>query len=247
MKKLTEKMTSWIENEVKNAKANGVIYGLSGGIDSAVVAVLCKKIFPENSLALILPCHSIGEDIKDAQELIKKFNINYEVVELSEIYDSFSSLLSGKLKKNVHDDGLARANIKPRLRMISLYYFANNLNYLVVGTSNKSEIMVGYSTKYGDSGADFFPLGNLLKSQVIELAKYLGVTKRIINKPPSAGLWKGQTDEEEMGITYAQLDEYLTGGELNDKKIKKSIEMKIELSKHKRNTPNIFQLNNSIN
>jgi NAD+ synthase len=237
-------MTSWIKNEVKNAKANGVIYGLSGGIDSAVVAVLCKKIFPKNSLALILPCHSIGEDIKDAQELIKKFNINYQVVELSKIYDSFSSLLSGKLKKNVHDDNLARANIKPRLRMISLYYFANSLNYLVVGTSNKSEIMIGYSTKYGDSGADIFPLGNLLKSQVVELAKYLDVTKRIITKPPSAGLWKGQTDEEEMGITYAQLDEYLTSGELNDKKIKKIIETKIELSKHKRNTPNIFQSTN---
>lgn len=244
MNKLAEKMTSWIENEVKNAKANGVIYGLSGGIDSAVVAVLCKKIFPKNSLALILPCHSIGEDIKDAQELIKKFNINYQVVELSKIYDSFSSLLSGKLKKNVHDDNLARANIKPRLRMISLYYFANSLNYLVVGTSNKSEIMIGYSTKYGDSGADIFPLGNLLKREVIELAKYLGITKKIISKPPSAGLWKGQTDEEEMGITYAQLDEYLTSGELNDKKIKKIIETKIELSKHKRNTPNIFQLMN---
>ena len=244
MNRLTEKMTSWIKNEVKNAKANGVIYGLSGGIDSAVVAVLCKKIFPKNSLALILPCHSIGEDIKDAQELIKKFNINYQVVELSKIYDSFSSLLSGKLKKNVHDDNLARANIKPRLRMISLYYFANSLNYLVVGTSNKSEIMIGYSTKYGDSGADIFPLGNLLKSQVVELAKYLDVTKRMITKPPSAGLWKGQTDEEEMGITYAQLDEYLTSGELNDKKIKKIIETKIELSKHKRNTPNIFQSTN---
>ena len=244
MNRLAEKMTSWIKNEVKNAKANGVIYGLSGGIDSAVVAVLCKKIFPKNSLALILPCHSIGEDIKDAQELIKKFDINYQVVELSKIYDSFSSLLSGKLKKNVHDDNLARANIKPRLRMISLYYFANSLNYLVVGTSNKSEIMIGYSTKYGDSGADIFPLGNLLKSQVVELAKYLDVTKRIITKPPSAGLWKGQTDEEEMGITYAQLDEYLTSGELNDKKIKKIIETKIELSKHKRNTPNIFQSTN---
>jgi len=244
LNRLAEKMTSWIKNEVKNAKANGVIYGLSGGIDSAVVAVLCKKIFPKNSLALILPCHSIGEDIKDAQELIKKFDINYQVVELSRIYDSFSSLLSGKLKKNVHDDNLARANIKPRLRMISLYYFANSLNYLVVGTSNKSEIMIGYSTKYGDSGADIFPLGNLLKSQVVELAKYLDVTKRIIAKPPSAGLWKGQTDEEEMGITYAQLDEYLTSGELNDKKIKKIIETKIELSKHKRNTPNIFQSTN---
>jgi len=244
LNKLAEKMTSWIENEVKNAKANGVIYGLSGGIDSAVVAVLCNKIFPKNSLALILPCQSIGEDIKDAKELIKKFNINYQVVELSEIYDSFSSLLSGKLKKNVHVDDLARANIKPRLRMMSLYYFANSLNYLVVGTCNKSERMIGYSTKYGDSGADILPLGNLLKSQVVELAKYLDVTKRIIAKPPSAGLWKGQTDEEEMGITYAQLDEYLTSGELNDKEIKKIIETKIKLSKHKRNTPNIFQSTN---
>lgn len=237
MEILAQKLSNWIKNRVIDANAKGVIFGLSGGLDSAVVAVLCKKIFPKNSLALILPCQSISEDIKDAQELINKFNINYDVVELSEISDSFSLLLSGKLKEDAHVDSLAKVNIKPRLRMMTLYYFANKLNYLVVGTSNKSEIMVGYSTKYGDSGVDILPLGNLLKSEVRKLAKYLEIPKNIINKPPSAGLWKGQTDEEEMGMTYAQIDSYLITGKLADKKIEEKIQKKIQISKHKRNTP----------
>jgi len=237
MEKIIEKITAWIEEQVKNAKANGVIYGLSGGIDSAVIAVLCKKIFPKDSLALILPCHSISEDVQDARELIEKFKINYKIIELSTIYDHLSSLLAKNIGEGEFDDAIAKANIKPRLRMISLYYYANCLNYLVVGTCNKSEIMVGYSTKHGDSAADILPLGNLLKSQVVDLAKYLGVTKNIINKPPSAGLWVGQTDEKEMGITYAQLDEYLSSGALNNNKVKEKIQRKIELSRHKRNAP----------
>jgi len=237
MKEKVEKLSLWIKTEVEKAKANGVVYGLSGGIDSAVIAILCKKVFPDNSIALIMPCNSINEDLKDAMELIEKFNINYKIIELSEIYHSFSSLLSENIKKNVNDNSLSNANMKPRLRMISLYYFANHLNYLVVGTCNKSEIMVGYSTKYGDSGADILPIGNLLKSEVIALAKHLDVPERIISKPPSAGLWKGQTDEEEMGITYAQLDEYLRIGELDDETVKAKIEGKIALSKHKRSNP----------
>ena len=237
MKKIADKIMEWIEKEVKKSKTKGVVYGLSGGIDSAVISVLCKKIFPENSLALILPCHSLNKDIEDALELIKKFKINYKLIELTNTYDQFSSLISGSIGEADMDESLAKANIKPRLRMITLYYYANCLNYLVVGTSNRSEIMVGYATKYGDSGADILPLGNLLKTQVFELAKYLGVTKDIINKPPSAGLWKGQTDEKELGITYAQLDAYLCGGEIRDDRIKERIQKRIKSSRHKRTVP----------
>jgi len=237
MKKLTEEIMAWIKNEVIKSHTQGVVYGLSGGIDSAVVAVLCKKIYPDNNLALILPCYSINQDIEDALELINKFKIDYRLIELTKVYDQFLPLLSEGVGDNNDYKNLAQANIKPRLRMISLYYYANYMNYLVVGTGNKSEIMVGYSTKYGDAGADIFPLGNLLKNQVVELAKYLGVTKNIINKPPSAGLWIGQTDEKEMGISYDQLDKYLCGEEITDKAMKEKIEQRIKSSRHKRTLP----------
>ncbi|MGB2782330.1 MAG: NAD(+) synthase, partial [Atribacterota bacterium] len=121
--------------------------------------------------------------------------------------------------------------------MTILYYFANKLNYLVVGTGNKNELTIGYFTKYGDGGVDILPLGNLLKSQVRELAEYLGIPKKIINKPPSAGLWEGQTDEEEMGISYDQLDKYLITGKLHNRVIEKKIQDKITKSAHKRTIP----------
>ena len=235
METLVQKLSNWIKNKVISAKAKGVVIGLSGGIDSAVVAILCKKVFPDNTLALIMPCHSLSKDIEYAVSFAKKYNIYYKIIDLSKIYDSFISLLDGK--KKYANFKLEKANIKPRLRMITLYYFANKLNYLVVGTGNKSEIMIGYFTKYGDGGADILPLGNLLKSQVRELAEYLGIPKKIINKPPSAGLWEGQTDEEEIGISYDQLDNYLRTGKLNNKIIEKKIKDRITKSMHKRTTP----------
>ncbi len=237
MDNLSKRLGNWIENKVTEAKAKGVVLGLSGGIDSAVVAILCKKVFPKNTLALVIPCHSINKDIEDALDLAKEFDISYKIVDLSGIYDSFISLLKTK-EKNANFK-LAEANIKPRLRMITLYYFANKLNYLVVGSGNKSEIMVGYFTKYGDGGVDILPLGNLLKSQIIELAEYFKISQEVIQKPPSAGLWEGQTDEGEMGISYNQLDKYLKTGKLNNQEVKEKIQNKIILNTHKRNTPAI--------
>ncbi len=238
MEKLEKKLSDWIENKVTMAKAKGVVLGLSGGIDSAVVAVLCKKVFPKHTLTLVMPCHSINKDLDDALELAKKFNIFYKIIDLSEIYDLFVSVLLDRKEKKASFK-LAEENIKPRLRMITLYYFANKLNYLVVGTGNKTELMVGYFTKYGDGGADILPLGNLLKNQVRELAEYLRIPKKIISKPPSAGLWKGQTDEEEIGVSYEQLDKYLNGEELNNKMIEEVIQNKIITNEHKRSTPSI--------
>lgn len=238
MVNLEKKLSDWIENKVTMAKAKGVVLGLSGGIDSAVVAVLCKKVFPKYTLALVMPCHSINKDLDDALELAKKFNIFYKIIDLSEIYDLFVSVLLDSKEKKASFK-LAEENIKPRLRMITLYYFANKLNYLVVGTGNKTELMVGYFTKYGDGGADILPLGNLLKNQVRELAEHLRIPKKIISKPPSAGLWKGQTDEEEIGVSYEQLDKYLKGEELNNKMIEEVIQNKIITSEHKRSTPSI--------
>jgi len=232
---LAQKLCDWIEDKVTEAKAKGVVFGLSGGVDSAVVAALSIKIFPQNTLSIIIPCHSLKADISDALDFINKFNIPYKIIDLSKVYDSFTHLLNDKEKEKSFK--LAEANIKPRLRMTTLYYFANKLNYLVVGTGNKSELMIGYFTKYGDGGADILPLGNLLKSQVRELAEYLGIPKKIINKPPSAGLWEGQTDEKEIGISYEQLDKYLKTGKLNNKIIEKKIQDKITKSSHKRTIP----------
>ena len=235
METLVQKLCVWMEDKVNEAKAKGIVFGLSGGLDSAVVAALSIRIFPQNTLAIIIPCHSLEADINDALDFINKFNIPYKIIDVSKVYDSFIHLLNDKEKEGSFK--LAEANIKPRLRMTTLYYFANKLNYLVVGTGNKSELMIGYFTKYGDGGADILPLGNLLKSQVRELAEYLGIPKKIINKPPSAGLWEGQTDEKEIGISYEQLDKYLKTGKLNNIIIEEKIQDKITKSAHKRTTP----------
>lgn len=235
METLVQKLCVWMEDKVIEAKAKGIVFGLSGGLDSAVVAALSIRIFPQNTLAIIIPCHSLEADINDALDFINKFNIPYKIINLSKVYDSLIHLLNDKEKEESFK--LAEANIKSRLRMTTLYYFANELNYLVVGTGNKSELMIGYFTKYGDGGADILLLGNLLKSQVRELAKYLGIPKKIINKPPSAGLWEGQTDEKEIGISYEQLDKYLRTGRSSNKIIEKKIQDKITKSAHKRTTP----------
>ena len=235
MEALVQKLCVWMEDKVTEAKAKGIVFGLSGGLDSAVVAALSIRIFPQNTLAIIIPCHSLEDDINDALDFINKFDIPYKITDVSKVYDSFIHLLNNK--ENEGSFKLAEANIKPRLRMTTLYYFANKLNYLVVGTGNKSELMIGYFTKYGDGGADILPLGNLLKSQVRELAEYLGIPKKIIDKPPSAGLWEGQTDEKEIGISYEQLDKYLRTGKLKNKIIEKKIQDKITKSAHKRTTP----------
>ena len=237
METLVQKLCVWMKDKVIKAKAKGVVFGLSGGIDSAVVAALSIKVFPKNTLAIIMPCHNLETDTNDGIDLINKFNVSYKIIDLSKVYDSFIYLLDDKEKEKEGSFKLAEVNIKPRLRMITLYYFANKLNYLVVWNGNKSELTIGYFTKYGDGGADILPLGNLLKNQVKELAEYLGIAKKIINKPPSAGLWEDQTDEEEIGISYDQLDKYLKTGKIENKIIEKKIQDKITQSAHKRTIP----------
>ncbi len=203
-----EKISEWIAEKVKSAGAKGVVLGLSGGLDSSVTAVLCKKALGSNVLALLMPCHSNPKDLEHATLLAKKFGIETETIDLTEIYDKIlQSLPKG--------DKIPLANIKPRLRMLTLYYFANLKKYLVVGTGNKTELLTGYLTKHADSAADILPLGDLFKTQVIELARELGIPDEITGKPPSAGLWKGQHDEKELGITYGELDRILEALENN--------------------------------
>ncbi|OCL25689.1 NAD(+) synthase [Orenia metallireducens] len=207
---IIEQLVEWIRDKVTEAGCNGAVIGLSGGIDSAVTATLCKKAFPDNTLGVIMPCYSDPQDALDAQAVAEEFDISYKVVDLSSTFDQLLESIEGKADV---EKSMAVANIKPRLRMTTLYYHASINNSLVVGTDNRSELKVGYFTKFGDGGIDIAPLGNLVKLEVREVAKLLGVPERIITKAPSAGLWGGQTDESEMGITYEELDKYILTGE----------------------------------
>jgi NAD+ synthase len=235
---MEKKIVNWIKKQVRLTKAKGIVIGLSGGLDSSVVACLAKEAVGKNRiLALILPCHSKNEDLEDAKLVTERLGIRTKTVDLSKIYDNLIKILPKANK-------LALANLKPRLRMLTLYYFANKLNYLVCGTGNKSEYKLGYFTKFGDAGADILPLGDLLKTQVRKLAKKLGIPKHIITKPPTAGLWPGQTDESEMGITYAELDDILERIEnkreqiLAPEKVSR-IKQMVKKSEHKRQGPPI--------
>ena len=235
LEQLADKLVLWIRDKVLAAECKGVVLGLSGGMDSSVVAVLCHRAFPRNTLAVIMPCYSNKEDIKHAQVVAKKFSISTRTVVLDGVFDALLKVLpDDKIEPNV--SRLAKANIKARLRMLTLYYFANRLKYMVVGSGNRDELSLGYFTKYGDGGVDIQPLGNMLKGQVRELARFLGIPQPIINKPPSAGLWEGQTDEEELGLSYDELDRYLASGE-TVAEVKKRVESMIATSKHKRQPP----------
>lgn len=238
---MRRKIVNWIRNQVSQAKAAGIVMGLSGGVDSAVVAALSKEaVGKKRFLALLLPCHSQRQDSDDARLVARKLSVKTKQVDLSKIYDSLINILP-KTK------GVASANLKARLRMSVLYYFANKLNYLVCGTGNKSEIKVGYFTKHGDGATDILPVGDLLKKQVRELARELKVPQTIIDKAPTAGLWPGQTDEGEMGITYAELDDILERLEQTKKQVLaknkvNKVRQLIKLSEHKRQGPKICYL-----
>jgi NAD+ synthase len=225
-------ISEWIKEKVREAGAEGVVLGISGGVDSALTGALAKKALGDKVLGLFMPCHSNPTDLEHARLVADKFGIKTEYVDLSPVFDRLMASLP-------RGSDLAVANLKPRLRMATLYYFANSRNYLVAGAGNKSEITVGYFTKYGDGGADLLPLGDLLKSQVRELARELGVPEEIIGKPPSAGLWPGQTDEGEMGITYDELDRTISAIEKGDtsgcdEAILERVKAMMAASEHKR-------------
>jgi NAD+ synthase len=219
------RITAWMKARVSDAGARGIVVGSSGGIDSAVVLGLAAEAMPGAVLAVMLPCHSDANDEAHARLAAEHFGVHVLRIDLAPAYDRLSgdlrtaldALPRGEFPVAPADevDPRARlpfANVKPRLRMATLYFVANTLNYLVAGTGNRSELSTGYFTKYGDGGVDMLPIGRLVKSEVRALARELGVPEPIIEKPPSAGLWAGQTDEGEMGFTYADLERYLHEG-----------------------------------
>ncbi len=244
MTKLASQIEGWLRQQVESAGAKGLVLGLSGGIDSALTAVLAKHAFPENSLGLIMPCHSVEKDEVLALKVAEKLKLKTSKIALCPIFDQLLDLL-GSATADANCRKLAAANVKARMRMVTLYYHANLMNYLVCGTSNKSEVMLGYFTKYGDNGVDLMPLGGLLKGEVRELSVELDVPQEIIDRPPTGGLWEGQTDEREMGVSYDKIDEYLSSLTSGRRKglEKREVDRIMDLmtrSNHKREKPPIF-------
>jgi len=235
---LATQIAQWMAERVRAAGARGIVVGLSGGVDSSVVAVLAQRAVGENVLGVLMPCHSQPVDGEYARLLADAFHIQTITVDLGPAYDALIAALPPGSE-------LAQANLKPRLRMATLYFLANARNYLVAGTGNKSELMVGYFTKWGDGGCDLLPLGGLYKTHVWDLACELGIPEEIISRPPTAGLWPGQTDEGEMGITYAELDATLAAIERGDTSscdpaTLSKVQTMVERSAHKRALPPVF-------
>jgi NAD+ synthase len=248
MNRGTDAIVEWLRQRLARSAARGFVFGLSGGIDSALVARLCQLAAPENVVGVMMPCHSDPRDEADARLLADHFAIPAIRIDLAPSYDQFTKTLQEAAASipapqfpdaaNAIEDikgKLPLANVKPRMRMSTLYFVANTLNYMVAGTGNRSELSIGYFTKYGDGGVDLLPIGDLLKSEVRTAARQLGVPDPIIEKAPSAGLWLGQTDEAEMGFTYAELENYLTRG---PETVSPALAMRIERlmrgSEHKR-------------
>ncbi|MFC2056361.1 NAD(+) synthase [Chloroflexota bacterium] len=232
---LVEKLVLWIRGKVLAGGCKGVVLGMSGGVDSSVAAVLCQRAFPQNTLGVLMPCYSSQEDEEYTLAVASKFSIPTKTVVLDSVFDSLLTVLPSDTA-DLAASRMAKANLKARLRMLTLYYFANQLECMVVGPSNRSELAVGYFTKYGDGGVDILPLGNLVKGQIRELANFLGLPQEIISKPPSAGLWPGQTDEGDLGFSYDELDRYLVTGEASDE-VKGKIESMMAAGDHKRLLP----------
>ncbi|WP_375317816.1 NAD(+) synthase [Spiroplasma endosymbiont of Virgichneumon dumeticola] len=202
----------FLQIQVTKTKSKGVIVGLSGGIDSAVVSLLMKEAFPDNHLCVILPCQSDPIDVEYAQKLVNTHGLRSQIVDLTPTFYTLKTTINSSL--NFEKTQLVLGNIKARLRMATLYALGQNENYLVVGTDNADEWHIGYFTKYGDGGVDLLPIIHLLKQDVINSAKLLGVTPEIIARKPTASLFPGQTDESEMQFKYEQLDQYLLGNKI---------------------------------
>ncbi|GAA0354911.1 NAD(+) synthase [Bacillus horti] len=240
LQKKVDFTVDWLRALANNAGADGLLVGVSGGVDSALVAFLIKKAFPENSLGVILPCKSNPQDQVDAKTVVEAADLKHIQIDLSAAHDEIFGGVqqAAKEKGDLYEDRqrLGDANLRARLRMSTLYTVAANYNYLVVGTDNAAEWHLGYFTKYGDGGVDCVPIANLTKGEVRQWAEWIGVPQSIIQKAPSAGLWEGQTDEEEMGTTYEKVDLYLKGKEIPEQD-KQIIEQLHKRSAHKRQMP----------
>jgi NAD+ synthase len=256
---LADEIAGWLRLQMDQVGASRLVLGLSGGIDSAVVCALSTMAAgPTRVIATIMPIHSRQEDMRDAELVASAFEVVPQIIDLVTTHDSLIAAMPSERATGLEDANvdpsrqatrrqLALANVKPRLRMTTLYYLANRYNGLVVGTGNKTELAIGYFTKYGDGGVDILPLGDLNKTEVRGLARALGVPEPVISKAPSAGLWEGQTDEAEIGVSYDDLDRALAlvagGGhrESLDPETMDRVSALVAASEHKRRAIPVFR------
>ena len=232
-----EKIGHWIKKNIENAKSNGVVLGMSSGVDCSIVARLCQNAGINTHLILMPYGNDMtnSKSYSDAMELINKFKFDYHIFDIKPAVDNLqipenSKILGNASKTNIE---LSRANIRPRVRMTYLYEYAQINNLLVIGTSNLSERTVGYFTKWGDGAHDFNPISDLTVTEIYEFLHYLNAPQWIMQKAPSAALFDGQTDETEMGITYAEIDSYINGENIGPEKSEIIIKLH-ETSAHKR-------------
>jgi len=248
-----EKITDFISYEVEKSGLDGAVVSLSGGIDSAVVfSLTVKALGPERVTALTIPERDITpqRDVTDVMRLAEAYDVTCDTVEITPILEQIRE----SIPEYDEDDRLSTGNLKPRLRMMISYHYANALNRMVIGSSNKTEYLTGYFTKYGDGGCDLLPLADLYKNQIRQISKALEIPEEIIEKTPSAGLWPGQTDEGEIGASYDTIDLILYGTEngLGEEEISSQLGVEIGVVKrilgmvkrsgHKRRLPLILRL-----
>lgn len=229
IEKEVQNIEKWILEYVENAHADGVVVGNSGGKDSAtVIALATKALGKERVMTVAMPCNSIKTDIEDAKLVSNKFDVPLIEIDLTNTFNT----LEKEIDKNIKPVAEAKINTKPRLRMTTLYYIAQSLNYLVIGTGNKCEAVVGYTTKWGDNAHDFNPIAEFTVEEVLQIGEYLGVPEKIIKKAPNDGLG-GLTDEEKLGVTYKQIAEYIETGKTDEKALE-IIKKKEKSARHKR-------------
>lgn len=216
---MVDEIVTWLRQRVDEAGVKGLVVGVSGGLDSAVVAYLIQKAYPDASLGVIMPLKTHENDIDHANKVIKGSCVKGLTIDLTDTHHAMFNVIKTEIADGFVGENaqLADANLRARLRMSTLYTVATNYNYLVVGTDNASEWYTGYFTKYGDGGVDIQPIIDFTKDEVKEMALYLGVPDEVINKNPSADLWEGQTDENEMGTTYEAIDAFVKGKDVPDK------------------------------
>ena len=230
----TRQRVEFIRDVIKSSGADGIVYGNSGGKDSALVGILCKMAC-DNTVGLIMPCGSkrnYGEDKNDAEIIAKQFAISSRIVDLADVKNAFIKAVGEKTSLSAS----AISNIAPRLRMTTLYAIAASEDRLVAGTGNRSEGYMGYFTKWGDGAHDFNPISDLTVTEIYEFLRHLGAPDFIFSKAPSAGLFDGQTDENEMGVTYGSIDDFLLTGITNEHD-ETIIEKLHRSSEHKRKPP----------
>ncbi|MBR1565256.1 MAG: NAD(+) synthase [Oscillospiraceae bacterium] len=233
-----EKRVAYIRAKVREAHADGIVFGNSGGKDSALVGILCKAAC-DNTLGVIMPCASrrnYGQDRDDGNALASQYGIETRIVDLTAVREAELEALEGVASLS----DMAVANIAPRLRMTTLYAIGQSENRLVAGTGNRSEIYMGYFTKWGDGANDFNPIADLCATEIFEFLRFLNAPASIVEKAPSAGLYEGQTDEKEMGVTYRAIDAFLLQGEVNDSD-KAVIDRYHGRSEHKRRPISTFE------